>query len=56
MRDFCSGPGDPGHCLGVGEIGQSCGGFGALGMDAGFLPTSGYFGRMRGDYLNLLLA
>ncbi len=32
------------------------GDLGALGMDAGFLPTSAYFGRMRGDYLNLLLA
>jgi Ni,Fe-hydrogenase III large subunit len=31
------------------------GDLGALGMDAGFLPTSSYFGRMRGDYLNLLL-
>jgi Ni,Fe-hydrogenase III large subunit len=31
------------------------GDLGALGMDAGFLPTSAYFGRMRGDYLNLLL-
>ncbi len=32
------------------------GDLGAMGMDTGFLPTSAYFGRMRGDYLNLLLA
>jgi Ni,Fe-hydrogenase III large subunit len=26
----------------------------ALGQDVGFVPTSAYFGRMRGDFLNLL--
>lgn len=27
----------------------------ALGSDVGFVPTSAYFGRMRGDFLNLLM-
>jgi len=38
------------------RLANHVGDLGALGMDTGFLPTSGYFGRMRGDYLNLLLA
>jgi Ni,Fe-hydrogenase III large subunit len=38
------------------RLANHVGDLGALGMDAGFLPTSSYFGRMRGDYLNLLLA
>jgi Ni,Fe-hydrogenase III large subunit len=38
------------------RLANHIGDLGALGMDAGFLPTSGYFGRMRGDYLNLLLS
>ncbi|NTV28690.1 MAG: hydrogenase [Candidatus Omnitrophica bacterium] len=38
------------------RVANHVGDLGALGMDVGFLPTSGYFGRMRGDYLNLLLA
>lgn len=38
------------------RIANHMGDLGALGMDAGFLPTSDYFGRMRGDYLNLLLS
>jgi len=38
------------------RLANHVGDLGALGMDAGFVPTSGYFGRMRGDYLNLLLA
>jgi len=38
------------------RLANHVGDLGALGMDAGFLPTSAYFGRMRGDYLNLLLA
>jgi len=38
------------------RLANHVGDLGALGMDAGFLPTSGYFGRMRGDYLNLLLS
>jgi len=37
------------------RLANHVGDLGALGMDAGFLPTSAYFGRMRGDYLNLLL-
>ncbi|MBF0388300.1 MAG: hydrogenase [Candidatus Omnitrophica bacterium] len=38
------------------RLANHVGDLGALGMDAGFLPTSAFFGRMRGDYLNLLLA
>ncbi len=38
------------------RLANHMGDLGALGMDTGFLPTSAYFGRMRGDYLNLLLA
>lgn len=38
------------------RLANHVGDLGALGMDAGFLPTSAYFGRMRGDYLNLLLS
>ncbi len=38
------------------RLANHVGDLGALGMDAGFMPTSAYFGRMRGDYLNLLLA
>ena len=37
------------------RLANHVGDLGALGMDAGFMPTSSYFGRMRGDYLNLLL-
>lgn len=37
------------------RLANHVGDLGALGMDAGFSPTSSYFGRMRGDYLNLLL-
>ncbi len=37
------------------RLANHVGDLGALGMDAGFLPTSSYLGRMRGDYLNLLL-
>ena len=37
------------------RLANHIGDLGALGLDAGFLPTSAYFGRMRGDYLNLLL-
>ncbi|HNX91302.1 MAG TPA: hydrogenase, partial [Candidatus Omnitrophota bacterium] len=37
------------------RLANHVGDLGALGMDAGFLPSSSYFGRMRGDYLNLLL-
>lgn len=42
--------------LEIERLANHIGDLGALGMDAGFLPTSAYFGRMRGDYLNLLLA
>jgi Ni,Fe-hydrogenase III large subunit len=38
------------------RIANHVGDLGAMGMDAGFLPSSSYFGRMRGDYLNLLVA
>ncbi|MBF0594644.1 MAG: NADH-quinone oxidoreductase subunit C [Candidatus Omnitrophica bacterium] len=38
------------------RLANHVGDLGAMGMDAGFLPSSSYFGRMRGDYLNLLLA
>jgi Ni,Fe-hydrogenase III large subunit len=38
------------------RLANHVGDLGALGRDAGFMPTSEYFGRMRGDYLNLLLA
>jgi Ni,Fe-hydrogenase III large subunit len=38
------------------RLANHVGDLGTLGMDAGFLSTSAYFGRMRGDYLNLLLA
>ena len=38
------------------RLANHVGDLGALGLDAGFLPTSAYFGRMRGDYLNLLLS
>jgi len=38
------------------RLANHIGDLGALGRDAGFLPTSEYCGRMRGDYLNLLLA
>ena len=37
------------------RLANHIGDLGAMGMDAGFLPTSSYCGRMRGDYLNLLL-
>ncbi|MDD5747062.1 MAG: hydrogenase, partial [Candidatus Omnitrophica bacterium] len=38
------------------RLANHVGDIGALAMDAGFLPVSAYCGRMRGDYLNLLLA
>ncbi len=38
------------------RLANHTGDLGAMGMDTGFLPSSAYFGRMRGDYLNLLLA
>ncbi|MBF0522175.1 MAG: NADH-quinone oxidoreductase subunit C [Candidatus Omnitrophica bacterium] len=38
------------------RLSNHVGDLGAMSADVGFLPTSAYFGRMRGDYLNLLLA
>lgn len=38
------------------RLANHVGDLGALSADAGFLPASAYFGRMRGDYLNLLLS
>jgi Ni,Fe-hydrogenase III large subunit len=38
------------------RLANHVGNLGALSMDSGFSPASAYFGRMRGDYLNLLLA
>jgi Ni,Fe-hydrogenase III large subunit len=37
------------------RLANHVGDLGAMSLDAGFLPASAYFGRMRGDYLNLLL-
>jgi Ni,Fe-hydrogenase III large subunit len=37
------------------RLANHVGDLGAMSMDAGFMPASSYFGRMRGDYLNLLL-
>lgn len=44
-----------GIALELERLANHIGDLGALGMDTGFLPTSAYFGRMRGDYLNLLV-
>jgi Ni,Fe-hydrogenase III large subunit len=38
------------------RVANHVGDLGALSIDAGFLPASAYMGRMRGDYLNLLLS
>ncbi|HET6204436.1 MAG TPA: NADH-quinone oxidoreductase subunit C [Planctomycetota bacterium] len=37
------------------RVANHLGDLGALGQDVGFLPTSAWFGRLRGDALNLLL-
>jgi Ni,Fe-hydrogenase III large subunit len=42
--------------LEIERLANHVGDLGALSADTGFLPGSAYFGRMRGDYLNLLLA
>ncbi len=36
------------------RLANHAGDLSALGTDIGFVPTSAYFGRMRGDFLNLL--
>jgi Ni,Fe-hydrogenase III large subunit len=38
------------------RIANHVGDLGALGTDIGFLPTSAWFGRLRGEFLNLLVA
>ncbi|MBF0479942.1 MAG: NADH-quinone oxidoreductase subunit C [Candidatus Omnitrophica bacterium] len=45
-----------GVALELERLANHVGDLGALSLDAGFLPASAYCGRMRGDYLNLLLA
>ena len=40
--------------LEVERIANHVGDLGALGSDIGFLPTSAWFGRLRGEFLNLL--
>lgn len=37
------------------RLANHAGDLGALGADMGFLPASAYFGRLRGEFLNLLL-
>jgi Ni,Fe-hydrogenase III large subunit len=37
------------------RLANHAGDLGALGMDIGFLPTSSYLGRLRGEFLNLTL-
>jgi Ni,Fe-hydrogenase III large subunit len=37
------------------RLANHVGDLGALGMDIGFLPTSAWFGRLRGEFLNMLL-
>ena len=38
------------------RLANHIGDLGAIGGDIGFLPATAYFGRMRGDFLNLLTA
>ena len=38
------------------RLANHAGDLGALGADIGFLPTAAYFGRVRGEFLNLLMA
>lgn len=38
------------------RLSNHAGDLGALGTDIGFLPTAAYFGRLRGEFLNLLMA
>lgn len=37
------------------RLSNHAGDLGALGGDIGFLPTTAYFGRLRGEFLNLLM-
>jgi len=37
------------------RLSNHIGDLGALGTDIGFLPTAAYFGRLRGDFLNMLM-
>ena len=37
------------------RLSNHVGDLGALGMDIGFLPTAAYFGRLRGEFLNMLM-
>ena len=38
------------------RLSNHVGDLGALGSDIGFLPTAAYFGRLRGEFLNMLMA
>lgn len=42
-----------GIALELERLANHVGDLGALGLDIGFLPTSAYLGRLRGEYLNL---
>lgn len=44
-----------GIALELERLANHAGDLGALANDIGFLPSSAYFGRLRGDFLNLLL-
>jgi Ni,Fe-hydrogenase III large subunit len=43
-------------CLELERLANHTGDLGALAMDAGYLPTSAYCGRLRGDFLNATAA
>ncbi len=43
-------------CLELERLANHTGDLGALAMDAGFLPTSSFCGRLRGDFLNATAA
>jgi Ni,Fe-hydrogenase III large subunit len=45
-----------GIALELERLANHVGDLGALGTDVGFLPAAAYFGRLRGDVLNLLMA
>jgi Ni,Fe-hydrogenase III large subunit len=44
-----------GIALELERLANHVGDLGALGTDIGFLPTSAYFGRLRGEFLNLTM-
>jgi Ni,Fe-hydrogenase III large subunit len=44
-----------GIALELERLANHVGDLGALGADIGFLPTSAYFGRLRGEFLNLTM-